>query len=86
MAMGYTVRPCHKVKRKSKRKERKEGKGNVIFPDKIVQTQLEAFSKDIKDEDPYCNPAMDELWSAVEDYLCVWETWSPKGGERHGKQ
>lgn len=79
--MGYTVRPCLKIKRKSLKKKRKERKGNVTFPDMIIQTQLEAFSKYTKDEDTYCNSAMDGIWSAAELYLCVCmcEVWFPEG-------
>lgn len=47
----------------------------------IIQTQLEAFSKYTKDEDTYCNSAMDGIWSAAELYLCVCmcEVWFPEG-------
>lgn len=71
--------------KEKEQKKRKEGKDDAIFPSKITQTWLEAFSKYIKDEDTYCNSAVDGIWSAAELSLCVCvggggaEAWFPEG-------
>lgn len=75
--------------KEKEQKKRTEGKGDVMFPNKITQTWLEAFSKYIKDGDTYRNSAVDGIWSAAELYLCVCvggALGSQRGGERHGKQ
>lgn len=61
--------------KEKEQKKRKEGKDDAIFPNKITQTWLEAFSKYIKDEDTYCNSDVDGIWSVAELYLCVCVCW-----------